>query len=203
MRHTTDTTARRPGARSARARGTVSVEASFCLIVLLFFLLMSPALWKMWINENIARHEAERQTFRLTSSFIDLNQYQVLGDQILSGDFQALLFGKKPEAADIPDLDPEPPDDLKGFEDFSNKVVIGDSKREVYYSSGWKDFRGNFEIRRYSYTLRPTWTWHAYPFVHTQDFIEQGKVEDWFKEAYEATLDDDTIEGLALNGDIP
>jgi hypothetical protein len=186
-----------------RERGTAAVESSFSLLVLLFFLLMAPALWKMWINENYARHEAERETFRFTSSFLDLNQYQVLGENILSGDVNALLFSKTPESADIPELDPEPADGLDGYEDFPNKVVIGDSKRTVYYSSGWKEFRGSIDIRRYAYTLRPSWTWHAYPFVHTQDFAEQGKIEDWFKEAYEETIDDDVIDALALNGDIP
>jgi hypothetical protein len=184
-----------------RERGTVAVESSFCLIVLLFFLLMSPALWKMWINENAARADAESETFRLTSSFIDLNQYQVLGDKILSGDPLALIFGKDPESADIPELSPQPPDDLQGYEDFPNKVVIGHGNKTVYYSSGWKQFRGTFDIHRYAYTLRPTWTWQGYPFVHTQDLIERGKIKDWFVEAYDETLDEDVTDKLALDRD--
>jgi len=191
----------RPIEVGRRERGTIAVESSFCLIVLLFFLLMSPAIWKMWIKENIARHDAERETFELTSSFIDLNEYTQLGEQVINGELDDLIFGTDPEAADIPDLSPEPPDDLDGYKDFPNKVVIGTQRTDVYYSSGWSMFRGKIEIKRNAYTIRPTWTWHGYPFVHTQDIQEPQAIEDWYKEAYEATLDDSTVDALVLETD--
>lgn len=180
-------------------RGTVTVEASLAMITLLFFLLMSPALWKIWANEGLVRAEAAQQTMRLTSTFIDLNQYQVMMDTLMS-DPTALLSGQSAEAADIPDLDP--PSGCEGVSDLPNKVVIGTAKREVKYSDGGLvGFKGKLDIKRAAYTLRPTWTWQGYPFVHSQDMNERSDIVDWYTEAYEETLDEDTTDALALERD--
>lgn len=180
-------------------RGTVTVEASLAMITLLFFLLMSPALWKIWANEGLVRAEAARETMRLTSTFLDVNQYQVLADTLMN-DPLALLNGQEAEAAEIPDLDP--PSGCEGVEDLPNKVVIGSASREVKYSDGGLvGYKGKLNIRRAAYTLRPSWTWQGYPFVHTQDLNERSDIVDWYTEAYEETLDEDTTDALALERD--
>ncbi len=194
--------ARRRSARSER--GTVAAESSLVLIVLLFFLLMSPAIWKMWWNEHIARAEAERDTFRLTSTPADISSatnFQPELDFATQGDLIGLGLWElhKPETADIPNIsDISSGNELK---DFPNKVVIGRATRHVQYSSGWSQYRGEFDIFRYSYTLRPSWNWQGYPLFHTQDMSERGKIKDWMETAYRDTLTSTVTDKLALKTD--
>ena len=44
-------------------RGTVTTESAFVLLVLLGFLLLSPAIWRIWIAENAARADAHRSAY--------------------------------------------------------------------------------------------------------------------------------------------
>jgi hypothetical protein len=164
-------------------------ETVLVMIVLLFFLLLSPALWRMWITDQYARTEAHRDLFVRASTFVDLP----------SPPHWPWDPWPEPEAADIPSLNPTPPGNLRKYRKFPNKTNEGRHTETVRYSAGWKDFRGEFEIERRCYAIRSSWTWAGFPFVHTQDLVEYRKIRSWYRQAYKTPLSDRTVKALKLD----
>ena len=171
--------------------GTVTTETALVLLVLLFFLLLSPAIWKIWIHENAARADAHRGAFYKSVFPLAVGNIEI--PWWLSGH-------RQPEFPVEPTLEPLPPEDLRGYQQFPNEYVEGWKRYEVQYSSGWEGFRGQLEVSRYGAVIRSPWTWMGWQAVPTQDLIsEPRKIRAWYKTAYQATLDDETVEGLKLS----
>lgn len=187
------------------SRGQIVVESTFVMLVLLFFLLLSPAIWKVWINEQHARSETHRRTFyRLALPVVLVPQSAQELARKTGKPLSWFLGHEFPDFPDMPELEGEIPENLKGYEEFSNRFVEGWHWARVEYSSGWQ-YHGELEISRYAATIRPGWSWMGWPFVPTQETSIRGKtsetckVRDWFEEGYEATFDDGMIEGLKLD----
>jgi hypothetical protein len=58
-------------------RGAIMAESALILIVLLFFLLLAPAVWRIWITDQYARAEA-----RFPPAIPDLGRYERIGSKL-------------------------------------------------------------------------------------------------------------------------
>lgn len=175
-------------------------ESALILIVLLFFLLLAPAVWQIWITDQYARAEAHRKLFYKLTLPVRLPEMNPPG-------FVNRLAGLP--AHDGPRFPPAIPDlgryerigsKLDGYKSFSNHSVQGWQWRHVRYSAGPGWFRGEMNLARYDAAIRSPWTWLGYPFIPTQDFrSEPAAVRKWYKEAYEQTLSKRIVDGLKLD----
>jgi len=171
--------------------GTVTTESALVLLVLLFFLLLSPAIWRIWISENAARIDAHRGMFYKSVLPYSVHNFEIAS--WLSGHAQ-------PEFPIEAELEPLPPVNLRGYQDFPNDYVEGWKRFQFKYSSGWEGFRGDVSVSRYGAVMRSPWTWMGWYAVPTQAYFQEPqKIRDWYKTAYEATIDDDAVDGLRLD----
>lgn len=150
-------------------------EAAMVMIVLLFFLLLAPAIWLQRSADQHTRVESHRDTFARGATLINLPSIPT-------------IWGRNPKAERIPTLSPNPPQNLRGYKNFKNSSNEGRAYEEVDYSAGIHLFRGSMATERRAYIIRPSWTWAGAPLVHTQDLLERNKIVDWFKTAHNATL---------------
>ncbi len=155
------------------------------MIVLLFFLLLAPALWQQWVTDHYARTQAHREAFVRTSAFLDIS--------LISNFFT----GNAMDAASPQDIS-SGGSELGEYSDFRNSTVVGFGDEDVTYSAGVTNFRGQFNIERRASLPRPTWTWNGYPFVHSQDLVERGAIRSWYTNSLEVSIDSDVVDGLQL-----
>ncbi len=180
--------------------GAVMAEAALVMTVLLMFLMLAPAIWKQWVLENSLRADVHRKVFAQTSVpiYIPFDLSDPFGSPI--DDIIDFLFGRKLEPVDPPNVSAGGSELTAYRNDFANDAVNSRSEGETVYSSGWSGFRGTIEITRKAALIRPTWTWTSYPFTHSQGFNEGGAIQDWFDASVGATLDQNALNGLKLDG---
>jgi len=155
------------------------------MVVLLFFLLLAPALWQQWVTDHYVRAEAHRATFAKTSTFLDLSR------------ITNILAGPKMRRVAVPVIR-QGGTELRKYSSFNNTVVLAVEEADVQYSAGLNAFRGEFTIERRASLPRPTWTWNGFPFVHSQDLRERGKIRTWYKRSLKETITRSRIKGLRL-----
>lgn len=159
------------------------------MIVLLFFLLLAPAIWQQWITDHYVRAETHRGAYAKTSTFLDLSRI-------------TNLFNSNVMDTTSPPNISAGGDELTGYRgDFTNTVILEEEDQNTVYSAGptgLTSYRGIYNIERRGSLPRPTWTWSGYPFIHSQDLIERGPVRSWYSAGLEASIDDDVRDGLQL-----
>jgi len=165
-------------------RGAIAAEASLVMIVLLFFLLLAPALWRTWITDHHMRVEANREAFARTSTFLDLSLISnfFTGNAMTKSNPQDINSGGR---------------ELAQYKNFRNTTVVGLEDRDVTYSASF-GFRGQFNIERRASLPRPAWTWNGFPFVHTQDLVERGAIRTWYTKSLEESINSTVVRGLQL-----
>lgn len=180
--------------------GTAITEAALVMVTMVFFLLLPPAILKIWLNEQRARTEAHRDMFDKTVTMLLLPE---AGDTTSShfGDISVRqrrhAYPTFPPMIDVIDA-PDPTDATVGpqvveiFPDgFPNQYVegwkyVGEGKIGAYekyeYAGGW--FFGEMDHMRYGAVIRSPWTWMGWPFVATQDaWWEPQAVQGWYDDA--------------------
>jgi hypothetical protein len=186
-------------------RGAIMAESALILIVLLFFLLLAPAIWRIWMTEHDTRAEAHRRLhYRLT---LALRPLEPPGLALRALNWAAgLPHHPAPSAADIPRLDRYQSigGGLDRYRRLPNHAAQGWSWRHVRYSAGPGWWRGEMNIARYHAAIRSPWTWSGYPLIPTQEFnyagmSETGRVRAWYRAAYEETLSSSVVSGLKLD----
>ncbi len=167
------------------------------LVVLYFFMLVSPAIYNIWAGDQMTRIEAYRVTFEGTAvGFHDLDH------PTLSNPAPSKPHGQgyydNPEAADFSAINQPPgaPDPTE----LPNPVAESGAKLKVNYSAGFGPFDGSITLDRRAYTARSPWTWSSYPFVYSQHADEGDLVREWFEGVLEHTIDDDIAWSLQLGG---
>jgi hypothetical protein len=179
-------------------------ESALILIVLLFFLLLAPAVWRIWMTDQHARAEAHRKLYYKLTLWIRLPDVNPPG-------FMNRLAGLP--AHDGPGFPPDIPrldryesigGGLDRYRQLSNHAVQGWQWRHVRYSAGPGWWRGEMNLARYNGAVRSPWTWMGYPFIPTQEInyggsSEPGRVRAWYRKAYEETLSSSVVRGLKLD----
>ncbi len=165
------------------------VESVLVMIPLVFFLFLSPAIWKMWITDQYTRVSAHRDTFLKMYAPFSVN----IQDSPSVPVFLGGLGTGSPKKAAVPALKLDgkkyqPDKSLTGYTLFANVVREGRHKQTVRYSNGFKEFRGEFDMARWAYTLRPPWTFSGYPFIASQYGSEKNAIYNWYKKAYEKAM---------------
>lgn len=161
-------------------------EAAMVMIVLLFFLMLAPAIWLQRAADQSARVDAHRDTFARGATLVNLPSIPT-------------VWGRRPRVERIPTLSPNPPADLRGYRRFANAVNEGRAYEEVQYSAGVAFFRGEMASERRAYIIRSSWTWAGAPLVHTQDLLERNRITNWFRSAHNHTLNNNTTRALQMD----
>lgn len=165
---------------TARApeRGTAVMETVLVMFPLMVFLFLSPAVWKMWFAEQHTRVRAHRHMF--LKAHLPVNN---------PADFSIpFLWGGRPATPAMPNLRPRPDRSLRGYSRFPNDPVEGRHIETVQYSIGLPNFRGEFDMKRYSYIIRSPWTWNGWPFRTTQYANDHNVIKRWYDSAYDQAM---------------
>lgn len=157
-------------------RGAVMVEAALVLLAIMMFLLISPAVWRIWMTEHHARSESQREMFAWTVSA----RYGQTQTQP--------AWGPTPEAAPLP----------ARYSGLPNTTDEGWHEREVKFTGGLTEFLGQIDIARKGYVIRPSHVWSYFPISTTQFYGEFEQVETWWNDELELRLPKRDRKGLKL-----
>jgi hypothetical protein len=186
----------------ARKAGTATTEAALVMIPLVFFLMLSPGIWTLWVNEQHARVEAHRDMFDKTTTLVLLPEAFPVPP--VASHFGTISASQRrhafatfpPSLATLRPVAPSSvlslmsapstakltmgPHQVEAFPDgFPNQFVEGWKYQPVEFMGGW--WKGDVELMRYGAVVRSPWTWLGWPFVPTQDLIiEPFMVQSWF-----------------------
>ena len=165
------------------------------LIPLMFFMMLAPVVFEMWVTDGHVRARAHRDTFMRAFEMQNMSK----GTDGLPFLLDFLNFNKAPKKSALPKLKPKPDKSLGGYTQFANKWIEGWDKEKVTYSTGFTRLKGNFDVARRAAVIRSTWTWSEWPFIPSQAMGEKKKVKNWYKKAYEKTHDNNLYKKLYYN----
>lgn len=192
----------------ARRRGTVMVELALIMFLIIVFMFLPLAINQLFIADFKARTDAYRNAFEYVGAGVHQNSidkvpvYAMRGLNYLRANKVSSKTYEIKDAAELPDLDPEPADDLANWKDtFSdlNYQHIGLGSRDVeYYAPPF--FRGALHFDRTVQVIRGPWALSGIPVGHmgTQDFREGSTIREWGKSVHEETLTDDLVEAFKM-----
>ena len=170
--------------------GTATVEALLVLSVIAVFFGLSPTIWRIWSNDQIARIEAHRDTFDKTTTFDPLTEILHTASSVI---------GQPQRRHILPGFPPDPStvDEIRAFPAaLPNSYVEGWQRQRIEITRG--PLARDMELFRYGAVIRSPWTWLGYPFIPTQDRKERGEVVSWYKGKYDDTLDQNMKDALRL-----
>ena len=185
-----------------RRAGTAITEAALVMIPLVFFLMLAPGVWFIWVNEQQARTEAHRDAFDKTTTLILIPEARP--NPITSSHFGTITVSQREHAypsfpPSLDDLGTNDPNDvlnllkppsgkqlivgpqlIECFPDgLPNQPVEGWQYQPVQFRGGW--WTGDVELLRYAAVVRSPWTWMGWPFVPIQDvYWEPKQVQGWY-----------------------
>ncbi|MEM9082918.1 MAG: hypothetical protein AAGB34_04915 [Planctomycetota bacterium] len=186
--------------------GVVSLEFLLVAFIIFSFMTLAEMAYRASGAALTARHETHRKVFNQATTFfdtsvninLDLGPLNGLAAPYLSPDF----FSQPGVEAATPDYD------NPGTTSPNNGIVrgIGEGFTQLWY--GPPIVVGGFDgsdvteyaIAREAYTIRPPWTWGAYPGVYTQDFRERDLVRDFYRDMRDSDAYSDWSETLELRG---
>jgi hypothetical protein len=126
------------------------------MIALLFFLLLSPAIWRIWATEHFVQAEAHRDVFHKLTVPVDL---------AVDGTLWGAANPVRPAG--------------QSFSSLPNTLVEGWEGKEFTYGSGF-GFHGDMRISRSTLAIRSPWTITDWPYTSKQVTTEAALVETWY-----------------------
>lgn len=184
------------------------VEMALILFFLIFFMFLPLAINQLFIADFKSRTDAYRNAFEYANAGVNQNSidkgpvWAMKGLNYLRANPVSSSTYDMYSAPSLPDLSPEPADDLADwkdtFEDLNYQHTGLGSRDVTYYAPPF--FLGKLHFDRTVPVIRGPWGLSGIPVGHmgTQDFREGSKIREWGKSVHEETITDDLIEAFKL-----
>lgn len=197
-----------------RRRGTATTETILVLPLFLLFVVMTPWVAHLFLDVQVARTEAHRDTFAKTTTML-LMPEALMDNHVnaaMSSQFGAITSDSRQHALASPP--PAIPDSINGILDPPEglDISIGPFTLDLFPGGfpnstveGWEYIpRANafgveedLHLMAYGAVIRSPWTRLGWPWVATQDIMWEPKLmQDWQGE--QEKIDDDMRERYKL-----